>query len=1288
MVSGQAYAQGSDGRARGSIAFGDGRTVITLFKDADLSTLLHESTHLWLDELIRDATRADAPEGLRADLAAAMQWMKVEAPGMITAMHHEKWARAGESYLMEGKAPSAGLEGAFSRFRAWLVSIYRALHGTGSAINDNIRGVFDRLIATDEQIAAKAEQQRLGRLFASAEQAGMTEAEFRAYVAAADTAREEARTTVERKAMAEIRRVQTEWWKAEEATLRAEVKGEMSRRPDLAALTYLRTGRMPDGSDPAVRLRLSRDALVQLLGSEAGLSLLPKGVPPIVVKKGGVHPDFVDELFGYRSGEEMVKALMAVEAQQRDLRKAGDRRSVLGYLIDRETRSRMVERHGDMLEDGSIEDKALAAVHNDRQGEVLATELRTLAKRSGRDGATTPAALARQWAARLIAEKTVRDAIAVDRYVRAEAAAGRAAEKALLAGDHAEASRQKERQLLNHALVMEAKRAADDVDGAVAMLVKLAAKPSLKGMAQDHLEQIHGLLERFDFRYAPQRVVERRKALAEWVAEQHDQGNEVAVPTRLLDESGRQHYTDMTVKDMRGLADAVRNIAHLGRLKQRLLDGKEQREFDAVIEEAVRQAADLPQRDLPRERNPDGPWHGFTTMLQGFDASLLKMEQVFDWLDGHQEDGVFNRVIFRRAAERQGLENDLRRVVAGELKVLNARLGPELRAGFDRYLPDLHELPDSRTGEPTRMRKSELLALALNVGNESNFDKLTRGERWSPDAVWTALQRHLTRADWTYVQGVWDLLDHNLWPQVEAMERRMSGVAPEKVAAREFTVRPADGGEPITLRGGYYPVVYDPLRAFDVEQRRQLSAERLFENNYQRATTPKGHTVERVDSYARPLHLSLDVLPHHLEAVVHDLAWREFIMDADRFLGDRRIREAVEHTLGREVYKQFRPWLQGIANDRAYDPRGLAWWDRSAHWARTNTTMVGLGYRLTTMLVHGSTAASNSIGEVGAKWMGVGVREFFGGPDKMARARDFVFERSAEMRHRMNETDRDVRDGLRELRGQTGPVAQARRFAYYGISMLDMASAMPTWIGAYRKAMSEGKVEVDAVFSADKAVRNAHGGGGIKDLAAIQRGNEFQKLATMFYSFWNHFYNRQRDLGRRMGLAWEKAKDGEISEAGHDFAMVLARSWFYFVLPQIFHGLFKTGGPDEDHGWLPWAAEEIALGLVSGIPVARDVANSAFTGRDYQATPVASMVESLLNTGHDAAAAVGIGEHEPSERWLRHAIETTGYVFGLPTGQLGTGVQFTWDVMRGEQRADDLADWLRGIAIGGPRKAH
>ena len=120
----------------------------------------------------------------------------------------------------------------------------------------------------------------------------------------------------------------------------------------------------------------------------------------------------------------------------------------------------------------------------------------------------------------------------------------------------------------------------------------------------------------------------------------------------------------------------------------------------------------------------------------------------------------------------------------------------------------------------------------------------------------------------------------------------------------------------------------------------------------------------------------------------------------------------------------------------------------------------------------------------------------------MARMRDFVFERSDDMKYRMQTVDRDVRDGLRELMGKTGIVSGAKRYAYYGIAALDMASAMPTWLGAYEEAMAGkadgglGMGEKDAIYFADKSVRNAHGGGDPEDVAQYyQNGNEFQKLA-------------------------------------------------------------------------------------------------------------------------------------------------------------------------------------------------
>src|SRR3546814_2644934 len=75
------------------------------------------------------------------------------------------WARGVERYLMEGKAPSEGLRKMFETFKGWLVNIYRTLGRLNAPVTDDILGVMDRLIATDEEIAAAQEQQNIEALF-------------------------------------------------------------------------------------------------------------------------------------------------------------------------------------------------------------------------------------------------------------------------------------------------------------------------------------------------------------------------------------------------------------------------------------------------------------------------------------------------------------------------------------------------------------------------------------------------------------------------------------------------------------------------------------------------------------------------------------------------------------------------------------------------------------------------------------------------------------------------------------------------------------------------------------------------------------------------------------------------------------------------------------------------------------------------------------------------------------------------------------------------------------------
>jgi len=141
---------------RGQIRFNDGRSVITLFGQADASTFLHETAHEWLRELLRDAAHPQAPVSLTNDAATVREWLGAGPDGPITRQQHERFARAFERYMMEGQAPSAALAEVFAKFRDWLVSLYQTVERLGSPITPEIRAVFDRMLtaAPDRQPAA------------------------------------------------------------------------------------------------------------------------------------------------------------------------------------------------------------------------------------------------------------------------------------------------------------------------------------------------------------------------------------------------------------------------------------------------------------------------------------------------------------------------------------------------------------------------------------------------------------------------------------------------------------------------------------------------------------------------------------------------------------------------------------------------------------------------------------------------------------------------------------------------------------------------------------------------------------------------------------------------------------------------------------------------------------------------------------------------------------------------------------------------------------------------------
>lgn len=76
--------------------------------------------------------------------------------------YHEQWAQSFELYAMEGVSPTEEMQPVFERFKQWMLETYKSLkeflknNPLAGRLNNEVRQVFDRLLASDADIAATA----------------------------------------------------------------------------------------------------------------------------------------------------------------------------------------------------------------------------------------------------------------------------------------------------------------------------------------------------------------------------------------------------------------------------------------------------------------------------------------------------------------------------------------------------------------------------------------------------------------------------------------------------------------------------------------------------------------------------------------------------------------------------------------------------------------------------------------------------------------------------------------------------------------------------------------------------------------------------------------------------------------------------------------------------------------------------------------------------------------------------------------------------------------------------
>ena len=1230
---------------RGSLTFDPElrNVVMRLTESANLSTALHEMGHLFLEFLRRDAVLPGADAQLQTDLQTILTAIGADSVDNIGTVHHGRFARMFERYLREGKAPSVELQGAFQRFRAWLVQVYRTLRSLNVTLNDEARGVFDRLLATDEQIRQVRETQRMLPLFESAEEGGMNQQEWEAYRAGLERVSHEAQESIDKEALREHEAERTAQGRRIKKEIEAQVEADINAQPVFRAKHWLLTGEFLGVGPPMEHAKLNRDALVAMFRGRGVLKELGVGRNLLWQKEGGLHPDRVASMFGFTSGHQMVQALRA----------SGNRQQV----IKAETQARLKERLGDMLTDGSLAEKAVEATESNELGNFLVREVRALAKRTGQ--LATPATVARQAAQRIVGERRVRDL----RPGLHRAAEERLAKEATLAKareDFVAAHEAKRKQLLNHYLAQESQKARDRTKRQRTRIARWNTprfRATVGRAGESYLDQADFMLHRYEFKQMTLKALDRRASLAEWIEEQEaEHGDSVIIDPRLRRETDTRNWKELTVDEMQGLSDSLDNIERLARLKGRLIIAGEERDFEQTIGGVLGSLADNNPL-LPRNQKRTGKLRGFKRGLSAAHAWHTKMEFLFERMDG-VERGPIWQALFKPMVDAQFAEETRMKQVAGRFGEIFGKMTKDDRASLKADNVYVEEIG-------RELSREEIFTAGLNMGAAENITAIMEGQEHADGFGWSdrqldAVLSHLTEAEWKSIQEILDFLEE-FWPDIAELERRQTGVAPQRVQAVPIQTRFG------TFRGGYFPLRADPGSAVIAQVRalRQRS-ESLFENNWSRAMTKHGHTIGRVGFAGQEVWLSLTVLTDHVRNVVHDLTHREAIIAVDKLTKDRRFTESVQRRMGLEVQKLFKPWLQSIAGD-VYDP--LTPIDKILARARGGVTIAFMGLKMTTVMAQ-LAGIGPSIDRVGLQPYLKAFYDFYSNPLQWSERKAFALERSQVLPFRLQNFDREARDLLRQgvLRttplGRLGQRAQSSFLLFTG--MADMFVSLPTWLAAYRNEMDATGNEEAAIQSGDQAIRISQGTGSVKDLSRVQRGPEVIRMFTPFYSYFATFYNQLANRSSDL-------RHGRISLPRA--AASAAALWFG---PAMISEILAGRGPEDDEEWRVWAVRNVAPYPFMGIVGVRDLVNwkvNQLAGRrfEFKPAPALEAFERLL-APLDIALKLADEDGEISRRDLRNLFDAVGYWGHIPSRQMWITLEAIYDLMteQGEVRPLDL----------------
>lgn len=1102
------YNQKVNNDKKGEITWdAEGKAIINLFEGADMSTVIHEAVgHYFIENLMREGALPNATEQMKKDRQTMLDYAGVNKDWDSLSQEektaaHERWAEAAETYMMEGKAPSKELQPVFNRFKKWLLAIYDAVFSdrrnkNAVPINDEVRQVFDRMLASEDQIA---EMERIDGYFSALPDVvldALSEPRKQMLRNFAAKAHDKAVQMLTKESLVNFNQERKDRIQKYREDVEPQVKEAIAKQPLYMASEQI--------LDIASDLKTAKGVANRYLEGNFDESKMATF-------------DMIAEANGFTSGDALAKTIMSEP-------------SFTG-AVNRHIDEMVQDAFPDIYKErGLAEEAARDAMYNDESGLLINTEAQLIEDKAQgllkgqRDAETLrKLAVARRQTAKIQAQMDLqnrvklKEALNTQKYITAERNAAAKAAVALENDDYSTAVRYKNVQAFNHACVVESVKLRNQYVKWQNYFRKQAkAKKETWGNERNFI-QAAAIMERFGYKRKDYSGFEKTETLSEYLNDMDDLYDNVAVADWIMDEdvSITNPRERMTASQLEDVVNALKNIKAIAKQEMNinaLQKGVTYAEFKVEAQETLNKLKTIWKPQVGVTQQP--------TVMEKLKASLRSTDNLFEMMDDWQY-GFFSKHF--GAAIREAADNETRKILEYEEKTAQA---------YREWLPDKaaekaadYQKKYDELG--TSVDQHVLVKMLMNLGNESSARVLcsTRPVGFENSALWVDgdivqtkinlldfLGRNLTEADIKYAQAKIDIAEL-YWFEMEALETRWTGFSPKKVEASpvEFTL--ADG-KTVVMRGGYFPLMRDGDTGSKHAGQEVISdTDPRQGRNIRTMSTRRGHLKERVKA-KYPVNLKRGAEFNVAMDAIHDLCFREVMGDFRKIMNDQEMYTLIKEKLGLADFAAFKEYLERAANPQGTNSGsvGESWMGSVANWLRARTVNAAIMLNLKTAvqnlgnpLLYGNAVDgfgySDVVAAVSNYSMNMQLAEGY------KSAKEFVYSKSPWMKERSVLPDISLRD-MKEMESLNPVEKKAVEFGTRLLVATDNLSAIPVWMQAYGKKIRAGAGETEAVDFANTVIRRTLGSSRVTEVAPLLRGGPMLKLFTTFQGFFNTQYNQ------------------------------------------------------------------------------------------------------------------------------------------------------------------------------------